>query len=187
MIDLAAASVLARLDCGDQVALAVHRERGCPECEREIREASELAASLTPAHAAAPPHSLREKVLALTRATAPTPGLLHDEQGILIKRPDELEWKQFVPGIERKILHTDAQRRYRSYLLRFAPGARLFKHHHPEVEEVLVLSGDVSLHGIGMKTGDYCRAGADTVHEESYSEGGCVVFISASMDNRPVA
>jgi hypothetical protein len=38
-----------------------------------------------------------------------------------------------------------------------------------------------------MKAGDYCRASADSIHEESWSDEGCVLFIVASMDNHLVA
>ncbi|MEI9815329.1 MAG: cupin domain-containing protein [Acidobacteriota bacterium] len=105
----------------------------------------------------------------------------------MIARAEELNWRRLTRGIDVKTLHTDTDRRYRTVLLRFAPGAKLFKHRPPEVEEVFVVSGDVWIHGQRMSAGDYCRADADSIHEESYSENGCLVLISASMDNHPVA
>ena len=185
--DMAAASVLASLQCAEQVTLAVHLAKGCSECESEIRVVGELSADLALAVEAAPPASLREKLLSKLTQESRTPGLLLEDNGILIKRPDELAWKSFIPGIDRKLLHTDGDRRYRSYLLRFEPGAKLFKHRHPEVEEILVISGDVHISGMHMKAGDYCRAGADSVHEESWSDAGCVLFVVASMDNHLVS
>ncbi len=184
MRDLAAASVLARLQSSEKEALEAHLAKGCSECEEELAVAGNLAADLALAVEAAPPANLREKLLA--RLKPQKPGVLLDEGGILIKRPDEMGWKSFIPGIDRKMLHTDTDRRYRSYLLKFEPGAKLFKHRHPEVEEILVISGDVHISGAHMKAGDYCRAGADSIHEESWSDGGCVLFVVASMDNHLV-
>jgi quercetin dioxygenase-like cupin family protein len=48
-------------------------------------------------------------------------------------------WKQFLPGIERKVLH--AGDGLMTYLLRLAPGAVLPAHRHPVDEECIVLSG----------------------------------------------
>jgi anti-sigma factor ChrR (cupin superfamily) len=185
MRDLAAASVLAGLQASEQTALDAHLAQGCAECEEEIRVARELTADLAVAVETAPPADLRERLL--SNLTPRIPGLLLEDRGILIKRPDEMGWKRFIPGIDRKVLHTDADRRYRSYLLKFEPGAKLFKHRHPEVEEILVISGDVHISGLHMKTGDYCRAASDSVHEESWSEGGCVIFVVSSMDNQVVS
>jgi anti-sigma factor ChrR (cupin superfamily) len=184
---VAASSVLATLNSSDQVALERHLAKGCSECEREIRAAGELAADLALLVEAAPPVSLREKLLSKLTQESRKPGVLLEDQGILIKRPDEMAWKPFLPGVDRKLLHTDGDRRYRSYLLRFEPGAKLFKHRHPEVEEILVISGDVHVSGMHMKAGDYCRAGADSIHEESWSDAGCVLFVVASMDNHLVS
>ncbi len=189
--DLAAASVLASLHPTEQLALEAHLAKGCPECEGEIRTAGELAVELAFVVEAAPPEGLREKLLSKVtheprRPGVLLPGVLLDDKGILIKRPDEMAWKPFIPGVDRKLLHTDGDRRYRSYLLSFEPGAKLFKHRHPEVEEILVISGDVHVSGMHMKAGDYCRASADSIHEESWSDAGCVLFVVASMDNHLV-
>ena len=182
MRELAATSVLGCLSPAERSQLDVHLSDGCQECEQELRAVGELAVGLATAVAAEPPATLRAKLLA---GVCP-PGVLHDQAGILIKRPDDQPWKRFIPGIDRKILHTDPERRYRSYLLRFEPGAKLFKHSHPEVEEILVVSGDVHISGLHMREGDYCRASAESVHEEAWSDNGCVIFVVSSMDNQVV-
>jgi anti-sigma factor ChrR (cupin superfamily) len=184
--DLAAASVLASLSPSEQQALDSHLAKGCAECEAELAAARNLAGDLALAVEAAPPANLRDRLLSKLNPDKRAAGLLLDEAGILIKRPEEMGWKSFIPGIDRKMLHTDTDRRYRSYLLKFEPGAKLFKHRHPEVEEILVVSGDVHISGQHMKAGDYCRAGEDSIHEESWSDEGCVLFVVASMDNHLV-
>jgi len=177
-------SVLGTLASTERSAFDAHFERGCSICAGEIHLAAEIAIGLAPEME--PPGTLRTKVL--DRITAgPTPGVVNPKPGITISRAAELGWRKLTRGIDVKTLHTDTDRRYRSVLLRFAPGAKLFKHRHPKVEEVFVVSGDVWIHGLRMSAGDYCRADADSIHEESYSENGCIVFISASMDNHPVS
>ncbi len=182
--ELAATSVLGGLSPAEQAQLDAHLSDGCPVCREEIRVTGQLAADLASAVEAPPPPRLREKLLAGIQRG---PGVLFDRGGILIKRPDDQPWNRFIPGIDRKILHTDPARRYRSYLLRFEPGAKLFKHSHPQVEEILVVSGDVHISGLHMQAGDYCRAGAESIHEESWSETGCILFVVSSMDNQVVA
>ncbi len=183
--ELAAASVLARLDPFEQAELDAHLATGCSVCEAELRATSELAADLAESVSATPPPALRDRLMAQLKPKSP--GTLFDQGGILIKRPDDMGWKRFVPGIDRKILHNDPERRYRTYMLRFEAGAKLFKHFHPEVEEIVVLSGDVHIAGLHMKTGDYCRASAESIHEESWSDAGCVLFVTSSTDNQVVA
>lgn len=187
MREFATASVLGSLQAAEPQAFDAHLAKGCPQCEAELRAAGELAVDLASAVEVAPPPTLRDKLVANISQASRTPGVLLEESGILIKRPEELAWKKFIPGVDRKMLHRDAGRRYTSYLLRFEPGAKLFKHRHPEVEEILVISGDVHVSGMHMKAGDYCRAGADSIHEESWSDSGCVLFVVASMDNQLVS
>ena len=67
------------------------------------------------------------------------------------------------------------------------PGARLPRHRHDDVEELYILSGDLSVSGEVVRAGDYCRAYADTVHEESFSETGCLFLLMASQHNEMLA
>lgn len=177
-------SVLGALASAERSAFAAHFERGCSVCANEIHLAAEIAMGLAPE--IEPPVTLRTRVLDRIAAT-PEPGVVSPKPGITISHGEELGWRKLTRGIDVKTLYTDTDRRYRSVLLRFAPGAKLFKHRHPKMEEVFVVSGEVWIHGLRMSVGDYCRADADSIHEESYSDNGCVVFISASMDNHPVA
>jgi anti-sigma factor ChrR (cupin superfamily) len=186
MRELAAMSVLGALTDAESSALNAHLAQGCDACQQEIRMAGEIGVGLGEAVATDPPASLRDKLLSSIKERPPVPGVLLHEQGIFIARPDELPWRQLAPGVEVKLLHRDTVRRYQSVLLRIAPGASLYRHHHPEAEEVFVLSGDVSIFGKRMFAGDYCHAEADSIHPESYSECGCVMFIVASMGNHPV-
>jgi anti-sigma factor ChrR (cupin superfamily) len=187
MRDHAVASVLGYLQPAEHSALEAHLKQGCSMCEQELRLAQEIALDLATAVEAEPPAALRSKLLGKLSPSSQAPGVLLKDKGLLIKRPDELDWRPFIPGVDRKMLHTDTDRRYRSYLLRFEPGAKLFKHRHPEVEEILVISGDIHISGVDMRAGDYCRADADSVHDESWSDAGCVLFVVASMDNHIVA
>ena len=186
MRELAALSILGTLTSEESSALAAHLAEACEDCAAEIRLASEIGVGLAAAVEAEPPASLRDKLLTKVKEAPRVPGTLLHQQGIFISRSEELPWRQLAPGVEVKLLHRDTVRQYQSVLLRIAPGATLYTHHHPEAEEVFVLSGDVSIFGKRMFAGDYCHAEADSIHPESYSESGCTMFIVASMGNRPV-
>lgn len=49
--------------------------------------------------------------------------------------------------------------------LKFAAGARGAKHTHPKGEELYVVSGDISIDGKRLKTGDYLYTPPDGVHD----------------------
>lgn len=184
MQDLAALSVLGALTPEESTSLAAHLAEGCDACDREIRLAGEISVGLADTAAVEPPTSLRDKLLAKVAETPRLPGILLHEQGIFISRPEELPWRELAPGVEVKVLHRDTIRQYQSMLLRIAPGGALYKHYHPESEEVFVLSGDISILGKRMFAGDYCHAEADTIHEASYSESGCTLFVVGGIDTR---
>ena len=53
---------------------------------------------------------------------------------------DEIVWEPFQPGVEIHRLWSDPQGAS-SALLRYAPGARVPRHRHEDVEEIRVLRG----------------------------------------------
>ena len=52
---------------------------------------------------------------------------------------------------------------------------------------VLFCPAIYSVSGEVVRAGDYCRAYADTVHEESFSETGCLFLLMASQHNEMLA
>lgn len=54
---------------------------------------------------------------------------------------DEFSWEPFQPGVEIHRLWGDLQGGASSALLRYAPGARVRRHRHEDVEEIRILRG----------------------------------------------
>ena len=84
---------------------------------------------------------------------------------MLVKRAVDREWiPTEYPGIERCLFrHNDAGGR--TSVVRLAQGARFPRHTHEGTEEVLVLSGMVSLGGVEMSQGDYLFTRPGETHD----------------------
>jgi quercetin dioxygenase-like cupin family protein len=187
MREHAAASVLSGLTPEEQAELDRHLDSGCAVCAEEIRIVGELAVGIGIAVPTDPPPSIREKLLGRLGRSPRFPGVLMEDQGLLIARSIELDWQPFSPGIDFKVLHTDTARRYNTILVRFAPGARYAAHRHSQVEHLFVLSGDLHVASVVMRSGDYCRAEPETFHGETFSETGCTALVMASPDDERMA
>src|SRR3954452_15293405 len=89
------------------------------------------------------------------------------------------------PGPRHCILNvcTEMVRRYDTLLVRMEPGNRYTSHRHSDIEELLVLSGQLHVKGRPMHTGDYCRAESGTFHGETYTNSGCLFLLLASQGN----
>ena len=68
-------------------------------------------------------------------------------------------------------------------LVRMAPGTSYPRHRHADIEENYLLEGDLTISGVTMKAGDYCRAEPDSVHSDIRTSGGCQFISIASEHN----
>ena len=85
-------------------------------------------------------------------------------------------WQPFGDGVQIKILHESEG--ILSYLLRFAPGARLDAHRHPVDEECLVLEGVLKVGSrIEVGAGGYHLARAGSLHSGISTEAGATIFL----------
>ena len=93
-------------------------------------------------------------------------------------KPDEIDWKptQFE-GISIKVLYEDAARGEMTCLLKWAPGARLPIHKHPEVEQTWVLQGSFSDHEGTARAGEFVWRTPGSVHETRTDEGAIILAI----------
>jgi quercetin dioxygenase-like cupin family protein len=74
---------------------------------------------------------------------------------MLVKKAAERQWAPTdYPGIERSLFRNN-ETGGRSSVVRLKQGARFPRHAHHGTEEVLVLSGTVTLGGVRMEPGDY--------------------------------
>jgi quercetin dioxygenase-like cupin family protein len=80
-------------------------------------------------------------------------------------------------------LFVEPARDTRTALIRMAPGARLPRHRHRRAEQFYMLEGDAHVRGQVLGPGDYYRAAAGTVHEDTRTEAGCVfLLVSSTID-----
>jgi len=98
-------------------------------------------------------------------------------------RWSEPEWEQVAPGIECKLLATDAARHRVSMLVRLAPGASYPPHTHAGVEELHLLDGELWIDERKLVTGDYNYGAPGAGDEHVWSETGCTcVLVTSTKD-----
>lgn len=140
--------------------------------------------------AAAPPPRLKDRILGRiapdseNQSPSLPPGGRRILPGVSAVLVADAPWTPAeVPGLDFKILHRDEARGYTTRLLRFAPGTIYPSHRHGGVEEVFIVSGSVSLNGVMLRAGDYCRSEPDTFETAAVSEeGGVAIIVSSDAD-----
>jgi ChrR Cupin-like domain len=101
------------------------------------------------------------------------------------QRSDALQWRKTgIPKVEIATLYRDRAKRAQTGLLRAEPDMHYPPHHHGGVEEIYMLSGDLTLEGVTYYTGDYIRSAAESDHAAAYSAGGCMFFFRSSLDDQ---
>jgi len=154
--------------------------RDCAQCQSEVTALSAVAADLAETASVDPPPSLKSRVLERVRGVPQIPGVFYHEGGVMVSRSDDIPWRETMPGVEVKRIYRDREKHYDTSLVRIAPGAVYPTHLHKDVEEIFILSGDLYIAGRKAGPGDYCRAEPDSLHNESFSESGCVFLVIAS-------
>lgn len=144
-----------------------------PFTRDEIAFLDDLAAeSIVPV---APPAELRTRVLAGVRETP---------QNSHTVRADEGRWMVLpFPGVKVKLLSTDDQRGTATILMALDPGSRVPAHDHHGDEESYVVSGSCRIGAVGLKQGDFHRAGAGSHHGDVVSDEGCVLLLVVDQDD----
>jgi anti-sigma factor ChrR (cupin superfamily) len=164
----------------DEAAAAEAHIASCADCRREVE-------SLRPV--------LESFVSWPTDVLRPTPSLqarlaqrIAEETG---KEPvpppapqwSEPEWEQVAPGIQCKLLASDAERHRVSMLVRLAPGASYPPHTHAGVEELHLLDGELWIDERKLLPGDYNYGAPGAGDDLVWSETGCTcVLITSTKD-----
>jgi anti-sigma factor ChrR (cupin superfamily) len=110
------------------------------------------------------------------------------ESGTTLVQPppsqwSEPEWEQVAPGIECKLLATDAERSRVSMLVRLAPGASYPAHIHADVEELHLLDGELWIDERKLVAGDYNYGAPGAGDTHVHSETGCTcILITSTRD-----
>jgi anti-sigma factor ChrR (cupin superfamily) len=162
-----------------EIAAAEAHIAACADCRREVESLSPVVDRLVswPTDVLRPAASLQAR---LARRIA-------DETGTQPVLPpaqwSEPDWEQVAPGIECKLLATDAERSRVSMLVRLAPGASYPAHTHAGVEELHLLDGELWIDARKLFPGDYNYGAPGAGDERVWSETGCTcVLITSTKD-----
>lgn len=173
------AYALRALSPGELAAAEAHLA-SCEDCQRELEALHPLLDRFVswPTDVLRPSSALQARLaLRLAEETgkpAPTASA---------RRSPEPDWNQVAPGIECKLLATDAERHRVSMLVRLAPGARYPAHTHAGVEELHLLDGELWIDGRKLVPGDYNWGAPGASDESVWSETGCTcVLVTNTRD-----
>ena len=160
-------------------AFEEHLRGGCAFCNGEV-EAFRATTTEINDEIGEVPASTREKLIdRIATAGAPEQPVV-EKDGLRFVRGELTPWVALpVAGVEVKLLSADVERSMTTQLVYMAPGASYPNHRHGDTEDLYVLQGDMTVSGVPMKAGDYCRAEPGSTHTEINSRDGCV-FISTT-------
>ena len=89
---------------------------------------------------------------------------------------ERIPWtKTRFPGIETKMLMENKATGMSTQLMRWAPGARLPRHEHVEIEQSYVIDGSLADHDGVCRTGQYVWRRAGSRHD-AWTDEGCLVL-----------
>jgi anti-sigma factor ChrR (cupin superfamily) len=152
----------------------------CPDCQRELdslRAVDDRFVSW-PSDMLRPSGLLQELLaLRIAEETGKEPVLPSAQPW------SEPEWEKVAPGIECKLLATDAARHRVSMLVRLAPGASYPAHAHAGVEELHLLHGELWIDERKLLPGDYNYAAPATGDDRVWSETGCTCVLVTSTND----
>ncbi len=181
--------------------------RARPELQtlvRELGQTAELMARAVPQ--VKPPATLRDRIMRAAETSAssaagaaPTPSTaappstagalpmvsdFANSAFFFVAANEAGGWKALpVPGAFIKLLSADRERGYAVLLGRLDRGVRYPAHRHQTGEDILILSGDLTVAGRRMGPGDFHHCDAGTEHPVNYSDEGCTLLAVLSLDH----
>jgi anti-sigma factor ChrR (cupin superfamily) len=177
--ELTSAYALQALPAGETAAAEAHIA-SCPECRRELESLRPTIDRFVswPTDVLRPTSRLQERLaLRIAEETGQEPVPPPP------RRWSEPDWEQVAPGIECKLLASDAERRRVSMLVRLAPGASYPPHTHAGVEELHLLDGELWIDARKLFPGDYNYGAPGTSDERVWSETGCTCVLVTSTND----
>jgi quercetin dioxygenase-like cupin family protein len=110
-----------------------------------------------------------------------TSGIAGSQEGLVFVRGSEGVWRAGpTDGVAVKRIFSDPARQAYTSLVRMRPGARLPRHRHLTMEQLYMIDGDGHVAGQVLGPGDYYQMPPGSVHESSYTDGGCTFLLIAS-------
>jgi hypothetical protein len=176
--ELPFANVLQALPAGEVAAAEAHIA-SCPDCQRELESLRPVVDRFVswPTDILRPPTSLRAR---LARRIVGGAGHLPMPPPSQWSEPD---WEPVAPGIDCKLLATDAERHRVSMLVRLAPDASYPAHTHAGVEELHLLAGELWIDARKLLPGDYNYGAPGAGDDRVWSETGCTCLLVTSTDD----
>lgn len=183
---------LGALDSDEFVLFERHLEQGCNSCKMELNKYLSVIHQLSNIpQAVTPPSSIRSKLLQRIKNE---PLLNHEDRrleiktkqsqtGLIFIRASDDRWQEILPGIKLKPLFVDKKQGRMTALARMEPNTAYAAHRHTTPEEFYLLEGTCNVDGQLLQTGDYHRAEAGSIHTETSTKDGCLMFIIFSPDN----
>jgi anti-sigma factor ChrR (cupin superfamily) len=165
----------------DEAAAAEAHIASCPDCGRALDSLRAMVDRFVawPADVLRPARSVQERLARrIGEETGKEPLLPPAAQPW-----SGPEWEQVAPGIETKLLATDAERDRVSMLVRLARGASYPAHTHAGVEELHLLDGELWIDRRRLVAGDYNCGAPGASDERVWSETGCTcVLVTSTKD-----
>ena len=164
----------------DETAAAEAHIAACPECRGELESLRPVVDRFAswPTDVLRPTRSLQARLAA--RIAGDT-----GKEAAVPPAPawSEPDWEEVAPGIECKLLATDAERHRVSMLVRLAPGASYPAHTHAGTEELHLLDGELWIDERKLMPGDYSHGEPGGADERIFSETGCTCLLITSTDD----
>jgi len=100
-----------------------------------------------------------------------------------VQRDDASHWEDFgVPGVTMRMLFVDRENRTKKFLVRMQPGCEIPEHPHDDDEECFIIEGDLRSDELVLMPGDFMRAPAGSHHGRLFSKTGCLMLVTAGLD-----
>lgn len=146
----------------------------CATCSREVAGLKSvmngIALSVPPVD---PPPTLKQRLL----------GAIQKAPYSLTRVVDRVWRESGIDGVTYVQLSLDPAANRHTILVRLMAGAAYPMHAHDQPEECYVVDGDLIDQSIRMKQGDFIRFEDGTRHGPITTERGCLLLITASLDN----
>jgi hypothetical protein len=176
--ELTSAYALQILPASEAAAAETHIA-SCPDCQRELESLRPVLDRFVswPTDVLRPTTSLQARLAHRIAEETGKPPMLPPAA----RQWSEPDWEQVAPGIECKLLATDAERQRVSMLVRLAPGARYPAHTHAGVEDLHLLDGELWIDEHKLVPGDYNYGAPGDSDEQVRSQTGCTCVLVTSI------
>jgi len=184
MTDVAVLYSLGALSQHEARSFEEHLTEGCDACRAEL-ESFELTvrALAFSAPEEKPPATARAELLARVSTSVSEHAIKSARSGDLGPfvsiRASEGRWRELIEGVLLKKLHVDKVTGIATSLVRMLPGTALPVHQHIGVEQFFVIEGDCNVAGQTLRSGDYHRAEAGSIHESTSTVDGTLFLLIA--------